>query len=141
MDTISTLLWAAGVWLATTLVSVILAGVVVVSLPPDYFVDEAPPERAGTAGAWRRTRRIARNVGGVVVIALGLVLSVPGVPGQGLVTVLAGLLLVDLPGRHRLVRWLVRRRGVLSTLNRVRARLGRPALLPPGPPERSAPRR
>jgi len=141
MEATSTLLWAAGIWLATTLLSLIIAGAVVVSLPPGYFVDETPPEGTGAPRTGARVRRIARNAGGVVVIALGLVLSVPGIPGQGLVTVLAGLLLIDLPGRHRLVRWLVRRRGVLSTLNRLRARLGRPALLPPDSSDHPARRR
>jgi hypothetical protein len=141
MDTISTLLWAVGVWVATTMLSLVIVGLVVVSLPPTYFVGPAPPERDGATGAWPRARRIARNVVGIVVIAVGVLLSVPGVPGQGLVTVLAGLLLIDLPGRHRLVRWLVRRRGVLAGLNRVRTRLGRPALLPPDSDDRPGPQR
>jgi hypothetical protein len=131
MDTISTLLWAACLWIATTVLSLGIVGLVVISLPPMYFVGATPPVGDRSSGVWPGVRRSARNVVGVVVVVLGLLLSVPGVPGQGLLTVLVGLLLIDLPGRHRLVRWLVRRRGVLAGLNRMRVRLGRPALLPP----------
>ncbi len=45
-------------------------------------------------------------------------------PGQGLLTLLIGLLLLNFPGKYRLERWLVRRPGVLRTLNWVRRRRG-----------------
>ena len=73
----------------------------------------------------------AQNALGLVLIAVGLVMSVPGVPGQGLLTVLIGLMLVDFPGRRRLERALARRRGLLAAMNRIRARFGHPPLLPP----------
>jgi hypothetical protein len=68
---------------------------------------------------------------GLALIALGLVLSIPGVPGQGVITILAGVLLVEFPGRHRAAGALARLPGVLPAMNRLRERLGRPPLLPP----------
>lgn len=100
---------------------------VVLALPEDYFTAE-PPDRA----RWT-VRRIGRNVAGVVLILVGAVLSVPGVPGQGLLTMLVGVFLVDFPRRQRLERSLARRSGVLLALNRLRARFGRPPLRPPVP--------
>ena len=41
----------------------------------------------------------------------------------------AGLMLVDFPGKRVLEQKLVARRGVLETMNRVRAWLGRPPLV------------
>ena len=64
----------------------------------------------------------------IALIALGAVLSLPGVPGQGVLTILIGLILVDFPGKHRLMRRLLTRPGVIETLNRVRAYFGRPPL-------------
>jgi hypothetical protein len=103
---------------------------ILLTLPPEYF------EREGVPRASSRTGRIARNAAGVVLIAVGLVLSVPGVPGQGLLTVLTGILLVDFPGRRSVELAVVRRRGVLAALNRLRARFDRPPLRPPPPPNR-----
>jgi hypothetical protein len=72
-----------------------------------------------------------RNAVGVVLVAVGAALSVPGVPGQGVLTILVGLFLVDFPRRQRLERALARRPGVLPALNRLRARFGHPPLRPP----------
>ena len=47
----------------------------------------------------------------------------------GVLTMLIGLMLVDFPGKRRLEQRLVARPGVLETMNRVRAWLGRPPLV------------
>lgn len=112
-------------WVVLTAGSFALVLRIVLALPEEYFEAEATPRRPWTAG------RVARNAAGIVVIALGLVMSVPGVPGQGLLTILAGLLLVDFPGRRTLELALVRRAGLLPALNRLRARFGRQPLRPP----------
>ncbi len=118
---------AASTWVLLTAGSLAVVLRVVLALPEDYFTAE-PPDRA----RWT-VRRIGRNVAGVVLILVGAVLSVPGVPGQGLLTMLVGVFLVDFPRRQRLERSLARRSGVLLALNRLRARFGRPPLRPPVP--------
>ena len=72
---------------------------------------------------------ILRNLVGYLLIGLGVILTLPGVPGQGLLTILMGVLLIDFPGKHRAEWWLLTRRGVLKTVNKLRARVGRPPLL------------
>jgi hypothetical protein len=119
-------LLAAGVWLLLNVGSLALVLRIALALPEDYFESDAPVRTRWTIG------RLGRNVAGVMLILVGAVLSIPGVPGQGLLTVLAGVLLVDFPGRRRLERMLADRRGVLPALNRLRARFGRPPLRPPG---------
>jgi len=130
MPTLETVLWAAGVWAATTAATFVIVAAVVATLPITYFLDEAAAA-AGKRSAWWIAGRIARNVGGVVLIVIGAALSIPGVPGQGLLTLLAGIVLVDFPGRHRAARALARWRGVLPAMNRLRAFLGQPPLAPP----------
>jgi hypothetical protein len=118
------LLLVAGYVVATVAALLILIAVVA-TLPASYFRD-APgaPGQAGSAG--HTVRRVARNLLGVLLIALGVLLSLPLVPGQGVLTMLVGALLVDFPGKRRLEQRLVRRPHVLETLNRVRAWLGKP---------------
>jgi len=132
--TLQTVLWALGVWVVVTAAGLGVAAAVVASLPPGYFRNPAPPVSHGWG--WATLRRAGRNLLGLVMIALGIVLSIPGVPGQGLITVLAGVLLVDFPGRHRVAVALARLEGVLTAMNRLRSRLGRAPLLPPEPPPR-----
>src|SRR5687767_13380085 len=66
-------------------------------LPTDYFV--RPQRRRSLAVT------IVRNVFAVVLIALGIAMLV--LPGQGIITVLIGLTLLDLPIKHRALRWLL----------------------------------
>ncbi len=102
--------------------------VLVVALPTRYFVD-GHCLWAGQHPLVRLLGLIGKNLLGLVLIALGVVLAIPGVPGQGLLTIMIGLVLLDIPGKHRLVQHFVRRPGVLRTLNRVRIWFGRPPLV------------
>ena len=56
-----------------------IVALVVATLPITYFRDEA--EATGERSAAWLAARIVRNTGGVVLIVMGVVLSIPGVPG------------------------------------------------------------
>lgn len=113
---------AASLFVLTALASLWLARVVLLGLPATYFTVAAPAEPLA--------RRIARNLLAGALIGVGLVLALPGVPGQGLLTLAAGLLLADVPGKRRLLG----HPRVLRALNRARERAGVPPILPPRPP-------
>ncbi len=117
-------LLGAALIVAATALSTGACLLVVARLPADYFVNRRRP-----VSPW--VQKIARNLLGVLLVAVGLVLSIPGVPGQGLLTIFAGLLLIDFPGKFRFERGLVSRPRVLSLLNRLRVRVGRPPLESP----------
>jgi len=109
--------------------SLLVVGYVLGRLPADYFVNPAARLPIDRHPVLKVLLVVGRNLFGVFLIALGVVLSLPGVPGQGLLTILMGVMLVDMPGKHRVERWLVTRRGVLGGVNRLRARFGNPPLL------------
>src|SRR5205807_2545379 len=111
------LIWAVVIFLLMFGLSLAAVCLVVVALPEPYLVDERRRFLADKPPLVRIGAIIAKNVFGLVVEAVGIVLCIPGVPGQGLLTVLIGLMLLDIPGKRRLVRFLVRRPGVLRTLN------------------------
>lgn len=52
-------------------------------------------------------------------------------PGQGVLMIIAGLVLLEFPGKFRLERWLVTRRHVWRSINWLRRRAGRPELQKP----------
>lgn len=109
--------------------SLVVTAVALVAIPADFFVGPHAPSRAsGGRTAWRWTWRITHNLLGWVLVAVGILLSFPGIPGQGLLTILLGLMLVEFPGKRRLEQKLVRRPGVRRTINELRARFGRPPL-------------
>lgn len=120
-----------GFAVASALASVVVIGYVLAQLPPDYFVNPAARGPVQRHPVLRVVLAVVRNLCGLLLIGLGILLSLPGVPGQGVLTILIGVMLVDFPGKHAAERWLLTRRGVLAGVNRLRARLGKPPLLTP----------
>ena len=119
-ETVFWLLGIAGISGALSLAGVAM---VLLRLPVDAFKGDVP-RPAKTIP--RRIARIGVNLLGWLLIVAGLLLSVPGVPGQGLVTILIGLLLVDFPGKGRLLRRCLARPSIQERLDRLRVRWGRP---------------
>lgn len=121
--------------LGSALGSLWLARTVILRLPPDYFVGEPSRSSSGRL-AW-----VGRNVAGFLLIVLGLVLSIPGVPGQGLLTMAVGLVILDVPGKHSLERRFIGHPRVLSAINKIRERAGVPPFAAPDRSTGSAPPR
>jgi uncharacterized membrane protein YbaN (DUF454 family) len=116
------------------LLSVLAIGIVVVHLPEKYFVLPRRPwwrHREQWTGL-EIAKTAAKNLAGALLVIVGILLcAVPGVPGQSLLTVFMGLFLVDFPGKYRLQCWILRRRGVSRTVNRLRILFGRVPLAAP----------
>jgi hypothetical protein len=72
---------------------------------------------------------IGKNLLGVVLVVLGILLSLPGVPGQGVLTILLGIMLLDFPGRRRFERWIVGWPKVFNAINKLRQRFDKPPLV------------
>ncbi|NCC26104.1 MAG: hypothetical protein EOM25_13060 [Deltaproteobacteria bacterium] len=96
-------------------------------LPQDYLTAEKPLKKKRPWIAWPAL--IFKNALGLALIALGLAMLV--LPGQGLLTVIVGLGLVDFPGRRSLERHCLAHPRVFPALNWLRAQKGRPPLHPP----------
>jgi len=106
--------WSLGIFsLVALLASIVLVPRFLASLPPDYLRSarqaESPP----------LLLRVVRNLFGAVLVVLGAAMLL--LPGQGLLTLLVGLLLLDFPGKMRLIRKILSRPKVLAVVNRLRA--------------------
>ena len=119
---------AAAVTVLSSLGSIWLTRFVLLRLPADYLLAADPRVSEG------RLTWAARNAAGLVLVLLGLVMAVPGVPGQGILTIVVGVLVSDLPGKRELERRLLGRPRVLALINRLRRRAAVPPLLPHDPP-------
>lgn len=109
--------------------SLLLVGFLVVRWPVEQFKGPTPlPFWARRHPVIRITGLIAKNVAGYLIIVLGILMAIPGVPGQGTLLILAGLTLIDFPGKRRLERNLIGRPRVLGLVNRLRKRFGQGAL-------------
>ena len=103
---------------------------VMVKIPANYFSSHYVQDfLPGSPWIVRWGAVIAKNIFGVFLIALGIILSLPGVPGQGILTILLGLIMLDIPGKRPLEAWIIKRPSVLSAVNKFRAKYNKPPLL------------
>ena len=97
------LLWGFLIFIITFTVSIAITVVVLIKLPATYFkaehgrefwVERHPVLRWGGL--------VVKNLLGAFLVLLGVVLSLTGVPGQGVLTILLGVMLLDFAGKRTL---------------------------------------
>ncbi len=100
----------------------------IVQMPDDYFSHPTrrrmPPEKNRYLP--KVFIIIAKNVLGIFFIGAGFIMLF--IPGQGLLTIVIGLILLDFPGKYTVERWVVSRGPVWRSINRIRKRWNRPPL-------------
>lgn len=117
--------WLAVISAVTLAASALLIPWLVSRLPVDYFSrDEHPTAWANRHPLVRVLLLVAKNLVGLLLVVLGVLMLV--LPGQGILTIVAGIALIDFPGRHRVVQWIVARDPVMNALNWVRRRTKQP---------------
>ena len=118
------------IFIASFLINLAIVSAILVKLPADHFSKNRKTKFwAGPRPALHAAKVIGKNILGVFLVVLGIVLSLPGVPGQGLLTILLGIMLLDFPGRDRLEQKLLSKPTIVNTINRLRERFGKPPLV------------
>lgn len=120
------------VWSLTAVSALMFVGtliaipVLIARLPADYFVRRPVRDWPTRHPAVHILLVAIKNLLGIVLLVAGLAMLV--LPGQGMLTILAGIMLLDFPGKRRLEGWFIRRRPILTAANWIRARRHRPPL-------------
>lgn len=123
------ILLGVGLFLLSLAVSFAAIGIVMVKIPANYFSSHYKQDfLPGSHWTIRWGAVIAKNILGLFLIAIGIVLSLPGVPGQGILTILLGLIMIDIPGKRPLEARIIKRPTVQAAVNKLRARYGKPPL-------------
>ncbi|MEX0958641.1 MAG: PGPGW domain-containing protein [Burkholderiales bacterium] len=125
-----TLLWWMGLGSVVAFaVSLVAVYGLLVLLPADYFRQEkSRPKPFGQRHpVLRWAVRIVKNLIGVVLFVAGILMLF--LPGQGLLTILVAVMLLNFPGKYRLERWLVTRSGVRRSIDWLRLKAGRQPLV------------
>ncbi|MCC5797477.1 MAG: hypothetical protein JJU48_09165 [Methylophaga sp.] len=124
-----TVMWSLGIASVLGFVgSLILIPWLVVRIPVDYFSDK---ERHQVP--WAEQHQLIRwillvmkNLLGMVFLIMGLVMLV--LPGQGLLTILIALFLLNFPGKYRLERKIFMMSSVRQAVDWLRNRAGKQPL-------------
>ena len=114
----------------TFVVSIAVVTVVLVKLPANYFHSSHDREfLVHRHPVLRACGIFLKNLLGLLLVGLGVLMSLPGVPGQGVLTILLGVMLLDFPGKRALETRIVSRPRVYSAVNALRARFDKPPLM------------
>lgn len=117
---------------AASAAGVLVVGIVLVKLPPGYFGDSAPPQPLpNTHSLVRWMVVVFKNLLGAALVMFGLIMSVPGIPGPGIMTIVIGLMLLDFADKRRWARWVISRPPILRAANSLRRQYGRPPFVMP----------
>ncbi len=126
--------WMALASFVSLILVVVLLPAIVMQLPEDYFVRERRQPVGQQTGrpSVMGIINLDKNLLGILFILAGVLMTV--LPGQGLLTILIGMILVNFPGKYRLEQVLIRQELISQTLNGLRRKANKKAFeLPPDP--------
>ncbi|MBU0682478.1 MAG: hypothetical protein KKD73_13760 [Proteobacteria bacterium] len=123
------LLWLAGSSVFTFVGTLILVPILLVRLPTDYFAHgkRHPAPWVHHHPLIRFILIFGKNMLGALFLLVGFFMLF--LPGQGLLTMVMGVVFLDLPGKYRLERWLISHRAILKSVNWLRLKAHRPVLI------------
>ncbi|HSH09036.1 MAG TPA: PGPGW domain-containing protein [Oceanipulchritudo sp.] len=123
----------AGTGVLFFLGSLVAIPLIIAWMPEDYFarLERGPLQRR----PFRHFLQILKNILGTILFISGLMLVL--LPGQGILTMLIGISLIDFPGKRRLQLRLVHMKGVARSMQWIRHKAKRPPLQIPEPSKRS----
>ena len=122
--------WIAAGSVISLVVGILALPFLTTRIPADYFSHQRRHRMVPSGHpASRLLLAAVKNIIGAVLVIAGLLMLV--LPGQGLLTLAAGLMIMNYPGKYALERWLITRPYVLPAINKLRGRYQVPELQAP----------
>ncbi len=121
--------WIISISLLLFLATLILVPLLIVRIPEDYFCHTRRHLVQVRHPLPKLMALLLKNLLGGLLLAVGFIMLFT--PGQGLLTLLLGLMIMDYPGKYALECWLINRLHLLPALNWFRQRAGIPPLKSP----------
>lgn len=108
--------------------TIILVPWLITRIPNDYFTHKKRDHvlLLSRPKLLHMALMIIKNFTGAALVLLGILLLV--LPGQGILTIVTGLMFLDFPGKFRVERWLASRHRVRLSMDWIRRRAGKEPL-------------
>ena len=127
--------WLGILSVASVVAAVLLGPRLAARIPVDCFAASRRPHTVRRHPVVHWTLRVVKTALGAALVLAGVAML--ALPGQGVLTILLGVMLLEFPGKYRMERAIVRRPVVLRVLNAMRRRAGAPPITLPGPSDLS----
>jgi len=120
--------WIGILSMATFVGTLIIIPILAVRIPADYFKHEKQkPDHFYRRYSFIRILVLAlKNLLGLIFIIAGLAMLF--LPGQGFITILIGIMMLNFPGKFTLEQRIVQQPNVLRAVNWMRTKADRPVL-------------
>lgn len=125
--TLGRVVFGVGLFIVSLIVSALIVAVVIVKIPANYFSSHYQQDFLPNS-SWltRWGAVIGKNVLGGILVLAGIVMLIG--PGQGVLTILIGLVLMDIPGKRPFEARIIKRPTILAAANGLRAKFGKEPL-------------
>ncbi len=123
------LAWMVSISVAMFVLSLVVTPFIVIRMGEDYFLEhrEAPEESfKGQHPILRLTAMALKNLFGFILVIAGIAML--ALPGQGLLTIFMGLMLMNFPGKRSLELRIIRIPSIFKSVNWIRAKADHPPL-------------
>ncbi len=119
--TFGRILLGVGVFFISLIINALIVGIVIVKIPANYFSSHYQQDFLPNSSWFTRWGvTIIKNVAGVVLFILGIAMLIG--PGQGILSILSGLIMMDIPGKRPLEAKIIKRPAILAAANKLRLR-------------------
>ena len=120
------ILWLATISLFVFIFSLVSIKWLVALIPTDYFVKKNISKSKKSYSLLWLMSIIVKNIIGYTLILGGILMLV--LPGQGLFTILMGLILSNYPGKYTIEKKIISIPSILKTINWLRKKSNKPRL-------------
>jgi len=100
--------------------STLLLPWIIIQMPSDYFTQ--PAHRRSVHSDKKRlfhfVYHIMKNVLGIIIIFVGIAMLI--LPGEGILTIIIGLMLTDIPHKYQIERNIIKQPMILKSINWLR---------------------
>ena len=126
--TLGRIAFGLGLLVVSFLASTLLVAVVMIKIPENYFSSHYQQDFLPNSSWFTRWGVVViKNVVGIIIVLAGIVMLVG--PGPGVLTILIGSIMIDIPGKRPFEARLLKQPTVLSAANNLRGRFGKPPLV------------
>ena len=112
------------------IISVFMMVLIISFLPEDYFKSENRSLISSIQNSQYPLLKLlvlfTKNFFGILLLMSGILMLV--LPGQGILTIITGLVFMDYPGKYKFERKLLKQKGVINSINWIRSRLNKQPL-------------
>lgn len=126
--TLNRVLFGGGLFLLTLALNFLAIFIVIIKIPANYFSSGYTHSfMPGRPWFYRWSAVILKNILGIFLLAVGIVMLIG--PGQGILTILLGLIMMDIPYKRPLEARIIKRPTIRDAINKLRTRFNKPPLI------------